>query len=320
MKRVTRRDFLKMSSLLAAGTGMAGIEPAIFAQGLERLHRGTPKVVWIQGQSCSGCSVSLLNADSPYILEIVTDILSLVFHQTLGAAQGNTAVKVLQDVLQDDYILAVEGSIPTTMPEACMMAGRPFADQLLELARRAKYVVAVGTCATYGGMPAAEGNETGAEGVKAFFEANGIRTRGFLVNCPSCPTHPNSIVGTFAYLAGRGYPEVDPELLTPRMYYSYSTHDDCPRYHYYVKHIFTQKFGDQVGCLFKVGCLGMLSYTECPRRQWNGGVNWCIRASAPCVGCSHPAFGKRKSFPFYRFGEDVHPVAYQENERKGAYA
>ncbi len=166
-------------------------------------------------------------------------------------------------------------------------------------------------------MPAAEGNQTGAISVMEFMAKNGIKTDGFLVNVPSCPAHPDSVVGTLAYLAGRGYPGVNKELLTPDMFFAHSTHDDCPRFHYYSKHIYAGKLGDQYGCLFKLGCLGMLSYTECPRRQWNSGVNWCIRASAPCVGCSHPQFGKKKDFPFYRIGEHSHKVGYSEADRKG---
>lgn len=321
MRQLTRRDFLKMSTLLAAGTGLASVAPEAFAQGLEKLFRKQVKVIWIQGQSCSGCSVSLLNADNPFILEVVTDVLSLVFHQTISAAQGDVAIQLLDEAAQkEDYILVVEGSIPFAMPEACMIAGRPFAEYVLMLAKRAQYVVAAGTCATYGGMPAAEGNVTGAMGVQEFFKKSGIKTEGFVVNCPSCPVHPDAMIGTLAYLAGAGYPDVHPELLTPRMYYAHSTHDDCPRYHYYAKHIFAKKIGDQVGCLFKLGCLGMLSYTECPRRQWNSGVNWCVRAAAPCIGCSHPQFGKQKDFPFYRLGEKTHEVAYREEDRKGIHA
>ena len=321
MKELTRRDFLKMGTMLAAGAGLATLRPEVLAQGLEKLFARQVKVLWLQGQSCSGCSVSLLNADNPFILEVVTDLMSLVFHQTISAAQGDMAMKLLDEATaKEDYILVVEGSVPTGMPEACMIGGRPFGELLLAAAKRARYVVGVGTCATYGGMPAAEGNVTGAVGVMDYLKAAGMETKGFVVNCPSCPAHPDAIVGTLAYLAGAGYPEVHPELLTPKMYYAHSTHDDCPRYHYYAKHIFAEKIGDQQGCLFKLGCLGMLSYTECPRRQWNSGVNWCVRAAAPCIGCSHPQFGKRKDFPFYRLGERQHGVAYREEDRKGGRA
>ncbi|MFH0880452.1 MAG: hydrogenase small subunit [Lentisphaerota bacterium] len=322
MKHLTRRDFLKIGGILAAGAGLAPRYAEAFTAGLEKLSKGLPRVIWLQGQSCSGCSVSLLNADNPYILEVVTDMISMVFHQTISAATGEVAMKVIDDMEagQEPFILVVEGAIPLLMPEACVIGGRRFEDILKPLIRKAQFVVGVGTCATYGGIPAAEGNPTGAASVKEFMDKNSFPTDRKLVNVPSCPAHPDSIVGTLAFLAGRGYPPVNASLLTPDMFFAHSTHDDCPRYHYYNKHLFAKKFGDSEGCLFQLGCLGMLSYTDCPRRQWNGGVNWCIRAAAPCIGCSHPQFGKNKAFPFYRLGEKNHAVEYNDSDRKGGEA
>jgi hydrogenase small subunit len=318
MGNYTRRDFLKISGLVAAAAGLSSYEAQAVAAGLERLSRGAPRVAWIQGQSCSGCSISLLNTDQPGPAELLTDYISLVFHQNIGAAQGHNVAPLLRDIAEaGDFILVVEGSIPAGMPEACVVADRPVADWIEELSRKAIAVVAAGTCAAFGGIPAAEGNPTGAQCVSDFLRSKGIKPEGRVINCPSCPSHPNSIVGTLAYAASRGYPPVHPELLTPTMFYGTSTHDDCPRFHYYSKHQFSEKFGDQEGCLFKLGCLGPLTFTECPKRQWNGGVNWCIRASSPCVGCSSPHFAKYRDFPFYRKGEELHPVGYVDDDRLG---
>ena len=99
------------------------------------------------------------------------------------------------------------------------------------------------------------------------------------------------------------------------MFYAHSVHDECPRYHYWEKEIFAKHFGDE-GCLFKLGCLGPLSHTRCPRRQWNGGVNWCIRAAAPCVSCTSEFFARKRDFPFYRKGEASHLVNYKESDRR----
>lgn len=319
MKQVTRREFIKLGACIAAGAGLSKFYGDAFATGLENLSKGLPKILWLQGQSCSGCSVSLLNADNPDIVEIVTSMISLVFHQNISAATGEVAVETIRKMENgsEPFILVVEGSVPMGMPTACMIGGRSFSDILSLLIRKAGFVMGAGTCATYGGIPAAEGNVTGASSLLEFMKKEGVRTDQFLINCPSCPVHPDAIVGTLAYLASKGYPKVHPELLTPKMFYAHATHDDCPRFHYYSKHIFAKQFGDSEGCLFKLGCLGMLSYTECPRRQWNGGVNWCIRAAAPCIGCSHPQFGKQKAFPFYRKCEAYHEVGYHETDRKG---
>ncbi len=317
MRTLSRRDFLKLGGILAAAAGMGG-NASLFAEGLERLAKGNVKVLWIQGQSCSGCSVSLLNSDSPDALELLTRYISLVFHQTVSAAQGDTVGKILETVVasKTDYILAVEGAIPVGMPEACVVCGKPLTELLPPLIEKAKYVVAIGTCAAFGGIPAAEGNLTGAVSVMEFMRKIGMKPEGKLANCPLCPDHPESMIGTMAYLAGKGYPKVNAELFTPDMFFSHSTHDDCPRYHYYSKKIFAKKFGED-GCLFELGCVGALAHTECPKRQWNSGVNWCVRASAPCIACSNENFARQKSFPFYRKCEKVRSVSYDEASRKG---
>lgn len=305
MKRIDRREFLRLGSFLAAGTLLPGSAARTFAAGLEKIQKGQVKIVWIQGQSCSGCSVSLLNSNNPEPLELLTRVISLVFHQTLGAAQGETAMAVLGKAEKEgDFILVVEGSIPQGMKEACTIDGRPFSDILMKLVPRANFVIAAGTCACFGGVPGAEGNPTGAVSARVFMQKNGLEIKNRLLNLPSCPCHPKSMVGSLAYLAAKGYPDrVNSEMLTPDMFYGTSTHDDCPRYHYYERKVFAKFLGDSKGCLFELGCLGPTTHTKCSHRQWNGGVNWCIRAASPCIGCSSPDFVKRKNYPLYRKSE-----------------
>lgn len=315
----SRRDFLKLAGMLTASAALPNSLTQVFADGLEKMAVHTP-VIWLQGQSCSGDSISLLNTCDPEPADLLTRYISLIMHQNVGAAQGQTFMDVLKKCEScKDYMLVIEGSIPLTMPQACVIGGRPFEEILLALIPNAAGILAIGTCAAFGGIPAAEGNETGAASVKEFMVKHNLNWQNRLVNCPSCPTHPKSIVGTLAYMAAQGYPEVEPELLAPKMFYGTSTHDQCPRYHYYERKIFATHFGDTNGCLFKLGCLGSLTHTQCPHRQWNGGVNWCIRASAPCIGCSSPSFSKQRDFPFYRIGEKEHTVACNENDRKGEY-
>lgn len=314
-KTFNRRDFLKLGTFLAASAALPAGFAEIFAQGLEKMAT-TTKVLWLQGQSCSGDSVSLLNSIDPEPADLLTQYITLVIHQTVGASQGQVFMDTLdQCVANGNYLLVIEGSIPLDMPEACVIGGRTFEKILLEAIPNADAILAVGTCAAFGGIPAAEGNPTGSGSVMDFMKKHNLSYRNKLINCPSCPTHPKTIVGTLAYIAASGYPDVEPELLIPKMFYGTSTHDHCPRYHYYERKIFAKHFGDPYGCLFKLGCLGPLTYTECPNRQWNGGTNWCIRASAPCIGCSSPHFAKKKDFPFYRIGEASHDVGYSEQDR-----
>lgn len=300
----SRRDFMKLGALFAAGMHSLGQDSSeIFAAGLEKLVT-TTRVIWIQGQSCTGDSVSLLNSINPGPVDLLTQYMSLVSHQTLGSAQGHVYMDVLKKAEEaGEYILAIEGSIPMGMPEACVIGGETLESILKRLIPKAKAVVAIGTCAAFGGIPAADGNPTGSASVSKFMTEHHFPVSNRLINLPSCPTHPKSMVGTFAYVAAKGYPEVDPKLLVPKMFYGSSTHDECPRYHYYERKIFAKYLGDSHGCLFKLGCLGPVSYTQCPHRQWNSGANWCIRASAPCIGCSSPVFAKKKDFPFYRKSE-----------------
>ncbi len=316
---LSRRDFLGLGATLAAALALPARFGPWLSEGLENLARQKTKVLWIQGQACSGCSVSLLNSENPGPVRLVTELISLQYHSTLGAAQGADCVRIIDQVGRlDDYILVCEGSIPTTVRSACMIAGKTLYERLEPLVKQARYVLALGSCAAFGGIPAAEGNPTGAVGVGEFMRLVGARRRGRLVNAPLCPSHPKSIVGTLVHLAGPGYPDVDPELFTPLMFYRHSTHDRCPRYHDYARKVFASHFGDDHGCLFKLGCLGPLTRTQCPSRQWNGGVNWCIRAAAPCIGCASPDFARRRDFPFYRKGENHHAVDYDDHDRGGA--
>ena len=316
MPNYSRREMLKIGAYLAAGLGLGPIYKNAFAEGLQKIVSKQAKVLWLQGMSCTGCSVSFLNADAPGPVEILTDILSLVYHSTLSAAQGADAMAVIDRLTETkDYLLVVEGAIPADMPEACVIGGRPLATLLPPILENAKAIVAAGTCAAFGGIPSAEGSPVLAVSVKDFMQLKGLNFQNRLVNCPGCPVHPHCLLGTVAYVASRGYPRVVPEALTPAMFYEHSVHDECPRFHYWEKEIFAKQFGEE-GCLFKLGCLGPLSHTTCPRRQWNGGVNWCIRASTPCIGCTGEQFGKKRDFPFYRKGEDYHLVNYNEADRK----
>ena len=303
--------------MLTAGALLPGAMTEVLAAGFESIQQGLVKIVWLQGQSCSGCSVSLLNTRSPEPADLLTRYISLVFHQSIGAAQGKTAMDILDTMGREkDYILVVEGAIPMKMPEACTMGGRPFEQVLKALIPNAAFVVAEGTCSAFGGIPAAEGNPTGSASVREFMEANRLPTEKRLLNLPGCPGHPITIVGTLAYLAAKGYPnKIHPQLLTPDMFFNNSTHDECPRFHYYEREEYAAYLGDPHGCLFKLGCLGPLTFNQCPHRQWNSGINWCIRAAAPCISCSSPDFAKRKSLAFYRKSEKY--LGQTAENRKG---
>jgi hydrogenase small subunit len=296
-----RREFLKLGAALAAAGGLSGNYAALFAQGAERLTQGVPLVLWLQGQTCGGCSVSLLNADSPKIFEAITRHFRLAFHPTLSAAQGRLAFELIEKIGRgtEPFVLVVEGAIPAQVPEACRIGGHVFAEILLPLLRRAQCVVAAGTCASYGGIPSAEGGVTGAKSLAEFMAGAGVPVRGRLVNCPGCPCHSAELLGTLTYLAAKGFPEVRPDVLTPTMFSTICLHYQCPRLPQFNARLFAMSFGDGDGCMYQLGCRGLDVYADCERHRWNGEVNTCLQASAPCIGCNQPSFGKIRDYPFY---------------------
>jgi len=306
-KSYSRREFLKIGGTLAAAAGLPAFAAERFAAGLEKLARGLPRVFWLQAMACSGCTVSMLNSEKPTILQALIEQMCLVFHPTLSAAQGNLVWQLFDRVEKgrEPFILVLEGAIPSAMPEACTIGGRRLADVLDPLLRRAKFALAAGTCAAFGGVPAAEGNVTGAIGLQQYVKKLRISAPGFVVNCPGCPCHPDAILGTLAYLAEQGYPDVQLDVLTPDLYYSRSVHDSCPRAGDYRMCNFAKQFSDAEGCLFELGCAGLMTIGECPSHRWNSGVNWCVDASAPCIGCMRPEFARLKGLPLYQKPDPV---------------
>jgi len=300
MSQVTRREFLKIGSRLAVLFGLSSSAVSALAETLENISRGLAPVLWLQGQSCSGCSVSLLNSEPLTPGRLLTQYLSLQFHQTLSGATGHQAVKLVNaTIAKGGYILVVEGSVPAGMPKACTFGEEPFVDQLQRAAGAASAVLAVGACSAWGGIPAAEGNPTGSISVPAFLAQKRIKKP--TIRIPGCPPHPDWIVGTIAHQLRFGLPPLD-ELGRPRAFFSKTIHDQCPRFADYERENFATKFGDD-GCLFKLGCAGPVTKADCTLRGWNGNVNNCITAQAPCVGCASEGFALHRDIPFYRKSE-----------------
>lgn len=294
MDAISRRSFLKNSARLSVLLGLGASAIPRVAEALEELSQGLAPVLWLQGQCCSGCSVSLLDSEAITPYKLLTRYISLGFHQTLSAATGNQAVEAVNKIVsQGGYILIVEGSVPDKMPLACMFGEEPFAEQLARAARNAKVVLTVGSCSSYGGVPAAENNPTGAIAVPAFLKNRQITTP--IIRVPGCPIHPDWLVGTVVHALKFGVPPMD-GLGRPLAYFSKSMHEQCPRFNHYELQNFAKTFGEE-GCLFKLGCAGPITYTDCNIRSWNGGVNSCIRAGAPCIGCGGESFCAKASYP-----------------------
>jgi hydrogenase small subunit len=274
-------------------------------------------VIYLQTAGCSGCAVSLLNSGSPTIKNVLIDQIApgvhinLRFHPTIMAAAGELAIEVMEDTAKQkkgEYVLVVDGAVP--MAEAVYGAigernGKPVTmlQRVTELAQDALAVIALGTCASFGGIPAARPNPTSAAPVKKALESAGIDKP--LINIPGCPPHPDWFVGTVAGIILGGLPKAEDldDFLRPKAFYGKLIHENCPRRAYFDEGKFAKKFGDE-GCLYELGCKGPITYADCPLRRWNGGTNWVIGAGAPCNGCTQPEFPD-ESAPFYEKLVDI---------------
>ncbi|MBF0452010.1 MAG: hydrogenase small subunit [Candidatus Magnetomorum sp.] len=298
---LTRREFFTLSAKLTALMGLSQSVVPKFVEALDALVQGDFPVLWLQGQSCSGCSVSLLNTEHPDPSELLTKYISLLFHSTLSFATGHLSMDVLnKSIEKKSYYLVVEGSIPAKMPEACVMGEELVTEQVLRASKDATAIIAVGTCASFGGIPAAEGNPTGAVSLPVFLKDNGISKP--LILLPGCPSHPEWMVGTLAHVIKFGIPPLD-AIGRPKSFFSRLIHDQCPRFADYEREKFAKHFSDN-GCLFKLGCLGPNTHADCTVRHWHSGVNSCINAGAPCIGCASEHFPGNKSFSMYRKREN----------------
>ena len=179
----------------------------------------------------------------------------------------------------------------------------PVYQWVVDLGKKAMAVIALGTCASFGGIPGARPNLTGVKSLREIYKEEKITTP--LINIPGCPPHPDWIVGTIASLLLNGLPTADDldDNLRPLAFYGKLIHENCPRRAYFDEGKFAKKFGDE-GCLYELGCKGPITYADCPTRRWNNGTNWVIGAGAPCNGCTQPEFIDGTS-PFYEKLQDV---------------
>lgn len=258
-------------------------------------------VIWLQGAGCTGCSVSVLNAVSPKIKNLLLDEIvpgkqiNLRFHLTLMAAEAEPAIQILKDTQQqekDKFVLIVEGAVPTANNGIYGSIGKKdkkhitVLSSVLGLGQDALMVIAIGTCAAYGGIPAAFPNPTGCKGVKQLFKEQKIEKP--VINIPGCPMHPDWFLGTIATILLDRKLELD-DFGRPKLFFGKLIHEHCPRRAEFDKGKFAQRPADP-GCLYQVGCKGHYTYADCPLRLWNNGLNWCVKAGSPCLGCVEPGF------------------------------
>jgi len=293
-----RRDFMKWVSATTAMLMLPPMFAPLVAEAAELMNRAP--VIWLELQDCAGNSEALLRSDGPKIDEILLDIISLEFHETLMAPSGHQAEKQLEDAMHTfhgKYLLFVEGAIPVGVgKEWCTIgaSGENFLDHLTRVAEGAAAVVAVGSCATFGGIPAAAPNPTGAVGVMDVVKGKPI------INIPACPANPTNMVGVILhYILTGQVPELD-SLLRPKFAFGYRIHDNCERRAHFDAGEFVESWGDEGAknnfCLYKVGCKGPMTFNNCSIVRYNEGVNWPIGVGRGCIGCSEPDFWDKYAY------------------------
>ena len=264
-------------------------------------------LLWLQSGGCGGCTMSVLGAEAPDFFSTLRGAgIDLLWHPTVSEETGAEVVDLLQAILDGRQVLdvlCIEGSLllgPNGTGRFHMMAGtgRPMIDWVRALSACARHVVAVGTCAAFGGITAAGINPADACGLqydgrqKGGLLGPGFMARGGLpvVNVAGCPTHPNWVTESLMLLAGGDLAAGDlDQYQRPRFYADHLVHHGCPRNEYYEYKASAHKPSD-LGCMMEhMGCLGTQAHADCNTRLWNGEGS-CTRGGYACINCTAPEF------------------------------
>jgi hydrogenase small subunit len=285
---VDRRDFIRVCTMALAAIGLPYSSAAKAAQAIAA-KKLKPSVIWLHFQECTGCTESLLRTSHPAVSELILDLVSLDYCETLFAAAGDQAEAALKTAMTKNagkYVLIIEGAIPTKDNGIyCKIGDRTALDIVHEAADRAGAIIAIGSCASWGGVPSADPNPTGATGVPMILKGKTV------VTIPGCPANPYNLLGTVLQYATFGtLPELD-DKNRPKFAYGRTIHEHCPRRAHFDAGRFALKFGDnghRLGyCLYKLGCKGPATYANCSTLSFGEVVDaWPIGIGHPCYGCT----------------------------------
>ena len=305
---LSRRDFLKFCSIMAGTLALPRTASRKIVAALEAPAR--VPVVWLEFQDCAGCSESFLRASRPTAAEIVLDVLSVDYHETIMAASGHLAEDAKKQTIDaGGYLLVVEGSIPTAEDGIyCTIGGRTAVDILEEAAANALAIVAVGSCAAFGGIPKAAPNPTGAASVMDLITDKPV------VNLPGCPLNVVNLTATVVHFLTFGaLPEMD-DLFRPLFAHGARIHDNCERRGHFDAGEFVKQWGDeghrQGWCLYEMGCKGPVTFHNCPSVRWIDGASWPVGSGHGCIGCSEPDFWELGAYNVAELHDVTPPTTY----------
>ena len=292
---VSRRDFLKFCTVTAASLGLPLEFAPKIAEAITSPKR--PPVIWLSAQECTGCVETLLRANHPTLETLILDLISLDYSETLSVGAGHQAEEFRARSIaenQGKFILVVDGSIPTKDGGIyCKVAGRTVLDILNETAPQAGAVVAMGSCASWGGVPSAGPNPTGATPVHEILAGKKIP----VVNIPGCPPSPYNLLSTVLhFVTFKKLPALD-DKNRPVFAYGRLIHENCERRPHFDAGRFANEFGDeghrQGYCLYKLGCKGPETFNNCSTLGFGdiGPGTWPVGCGHPCFGCSEQGVG-----------------------------
>ena len=296
---ISRRDFMKFCTAMCAVLALPAASAPRIAQALDTVAR--PTLVWLEFQDCAGNTEALLRASNPTVAELILDVLSIDYHETIMAAAGHQSEETLARVVKEQkgkYIAVVEGSIPLKGDGVyCCIGGRSAVDIAREVCGNALATITVGSCAAFGGIPAAHPNPTGAVGLKDAVPGATV------INLPGCPLNPDNLTATVVHYLTFGKLPATDSLGRPLFAYGKRIHDACERRSHFDAGQYVEQWGDSAHrkghCLYKMGCKGPETYNNCPTQRFNEKTSWPVGSGHGCVGCSQPLFWNTMS-PFYR--------------------
>lgn len=262
-------------------------------------------VLWLQGGACSGNTMSFLNAEEPTVVELITDFgLNILWHPTTGLQIGDQVQDLLRDILDGKIqmdIFVFEGSViqgPDNTGTMNLFADRPMKDWIEELSKVAGYVVAIGDCATWGGIPAVPPNPSESTGFQfhkkkkgGFLGADYVSKGGLpVINIPGCPAHPDWITQILVAISvGRIGDVLIDDYHRPKTFFTDFVQDGCTNVTNFAQKV-DGGFGRRGGCLFyEVGCRGPMTRASCNNILWNRQSSK-TRSNHPCLGCTEPGF------------------------------
>lgn len=311
---ITRREFLKFCTAVTGTLALPSTLVPQVAWALEEAAR-RPPVVWLEFQDCAGDSESFLRASRPAAADVILDTISLDYHETIMAPSGKQAEKSLRDTISaGGHIVVVEGSIPTKEDGIyCCIAGRTALDILASATAKAAAVIAVGSCAAFGGLPKVSPNPTGAVGVMDLVKHIPV------VNLSGCPMNIVNFTATVVhYLTFGTFPALD-KLQRPLFAHGQIIHNSCERRAHFDAGEFVTAWGDEGHrkgwCLYKMGCKGPVATFNCPTVRWNDGLNWPVGAGHGCIACAAPDFFERPIYGVVDIQQATPPALYPPVEQ-----